>query len=158
MATCTSFEEGTGESPGKRVPAPAGVEAACHEQLSSWLTVAARFRCSCFPHIALRQSTEVRRAGRSGSWKPTSTLHPVGMPAQEQCVCTGGGPSQAGGRLPTAGVSDDTWLLSITHFVQQGQRKADVAVFWWFAHLQFPALYTVVRHRMPLPWDGVRWG
>lgn len=145
MAACTSFEEGRGESPDKRVPAPAGVEAACHEQLSSWLTVVARFRCSCFPHKALRQGTEVRRAARSGSWKPTSTFRPVGMPTQEEFVCTDGGPSQAGGRLLTAGVSDDTWLLSITHFVLQGPRKADIAIFWWFAHLQFLALYTVAR-------------
>lgn len=60
-------------------------------------------------------------------------------------MCTDSGPSQAGGRLLTAGVSDDTWLLSVTHFVLQGPRKADVAVFWWFAHLQFPTLYMAVR-------------
>lgn len=43
-------------------------------------------------------------------------------------MCTDGGPSEAGGSLLTAGVSDDTRLLSITHSVLQGPRKADAAV------------------------------
>lgn len=60
-------------------------------------------------------------------------------------MCTDGGPSQAGGSLLTAGASDDTWLLSVTHFVLQGPRKADVAVFLVVCTFAVSGMSTAVR-------------